>query len=213
MPDQLKLSVDDYRVPARTFQHEIKIKASRFICTIVPCKSKEEAEKNYLEIKKKYYDANHNCLAFKIDEDVWRYSDDGEPSGTAGKPMLQSINGHNIYQILCVVTRYFGGTKLGTGGLIRAYGDAVNAAIESAPITIKTNWYCVDILFDYHFENFVRRQVNSYNAKIITSNYSADCHMQIAVPQSKMAALKKTLAEQSNQHIKIDDSVVPDSLK
>ena len=111
---------------------EIVEKKSRFIGQIEVVKTEEEAYAFIEKIKKKHYDARHNCFAFSIGEDMplQRFSDDGEPQGTAGKPMLEVINGSGIHNICIVVTRYFGGTLLGTGGLVRAYTDASKEALK-----------------------------------------------------------------------------------
>ncbi|MEJ2053208.1 MAG: YigZ family protein, partial [Calditrichaceae bacterium] len=108
-----EINNDIYLVPASTTNTEIKVKGSKFISAVFPVSSKEEAETVYADIKKKYYDATHNCFAYRINANNFRYSDDGEPNGTAGKPILQIIDNKGMNEILCVVTRYFGGTKLG----------------------------------------------------------------------------------------------------
>ena len=117
---------------------EITEKKSKFICNVFHVESKEEAEEKLAMVKKKYHDARHNCYAYKIAEgDLIKSSDDGEPSGTAGVPMLNIINGRNLSNILVVVTRYFGGILLGTGGLVRAYSQATTAALETAEIALQ----------------------------------------------------------------------------
>ena len=116
-------------------QTEIVVKKSKFICNLIKVESQEEAEEHIKKIKKKYYDARHNCVAYRVIEDeqvVEKSSDDGEPSGTAGGPMLNILQKNNLGNILVVVTRYFGGILLGTGGLVRAYSDATLDAIDTA---------------------------------------------------------------------------------
>ena len=110
-----------YVQPIETCQHQNKIKASRFIADIFPLKTEEEVSLLLTEVKKREYTANHHCFAWRIgvgDEEVWRVSDDGEPAGTAGKPIYQTLVGANLTNVLAVVTRYFGGTKLGKGGFM-----------------------------------------------------------------------------------------------
>ena len=130
---------------------EITEKKSRFIGQIAPVETEEEAYAFIESIRKKHYDARHNCFAFSIGErqPLQRFSDDGEPQGTAGKPILEVINGSDIHNICIVVTRYFGGTLLGTGGLVRAYTDASKEALKNCetklmqkirPVTITTNY-------------------------------------------------------------------------
>ncbi len=194
---------DDYLVPKSKQQSEIKVKGSRFLCTVIPCVSKEEAETDYAAIKKKYYNATHNCFAWRINEKEWRYSDDGEPSGTAGKPILQAIDGKGLHEILCVVTRYFGGTKLGTGGLIRAYGDSTAQALAEVPLKIKTHWAEIIIEFDYTFENLIRRTLAEFDGKISGSDYSEIVKMKLALPKSKMESFKLKIAEATNSQVKL----------
>ncbi|MGL5207238.1 MAG: YigZ family protein, partial [Acidaminococcaceae bacterium] len=120
----------------RDFQHEIVIDKSRFICTLKKVATEEEAQEFIKEIKKKYWDATHNCSAYIVGETgmAQRSSDDGEPSGTAGLPMLEVLRKNHLHNVAAVVTRYFGGIKLGAGGLVRAYTNSVATAIEGAGI-------------------------------------------------------------------------------
>lgn len=115
-------------------QTEIVVKKSKFICNLIKVETHEDAENIIKQIKKKYYDARHNCVAYRVIEDeriIEKASDDGEPSGTAGGPMLNILQKNNLCNVLVVVTRYFGGILLGTGGLVRAYSDATLEAIDS----------------------------------------------------------------------------------
>ncbi len=200
------LKPDDYLVPREQNQAEIKVKGSRFLCTVIPCPSREEAEAAYATIKKKYYDATHNCFAWRINDAEWRYSDDGEPSGTAGKPILQAIHGKGLNEVLCVVTRYFGGTKLGTGGLIRAYGESTAHALEETPLKIKTHWAFLKVGFEYHFENLIRRALADFGGKITDSEYSESVIMDLALPQSVADQFKIKILEETNSSIRITDS-------
>ena len=124
------------RVITEQYQEEIVEKKSRFIATIVPIETKEEAEQFIASMKKKYWDARHNCSAYVLGEknEIMHSSDDGEPSGTAGRPMMAVLTGQDVHNVAVVVTRYFGGVLLGTGGLVRAYQGAVMKALESAEI-------------------------------------------------------------------------------
>lgn len=123
----------------KDFRHEIIIEKSRFICTLKKVSSEEEAAEKLKEIKKEFSDANHNCSAYLIGEngEFQRSSDDGEPSGTAGIPILEVLRKRHLHNVLAVVTRYFGGVKLGAGGLIRAYGKSISEAIDAAGIAEK----------------------------------------------------------------------------
>lgn len=126
-------------------QAEIVEKKSRFIANLFYIESADEAEKKIKEIKKKYHDAKHNCFAYLIYEngEVYKkFSDDGEPSGTAGAPMMEIIEKENLRNVLIVVTRYFGGILLGTGGLVRAYSDSLKAALGNATLVSKVHRIC-----------------------------------------------------------------------
>ena len=144
---------DSYKMVFRGGSGEIVVKKSRFIASVFSVDTTEEAEKIIEQVKKKYWDARHNCYAYIIKEDMLmqKCSDDGEPQGTAGRPMLDVLYGEEIYNILVVVTRYFGGTLLGTGGLIRAYTDAVKEGIKASDIMEKYRAYKVKIKTDYTF--------------------------------------------------------------
>ena len=197
------LKTDEYLVPAKEQQSEIKVKGSRFICTVVPCLTREDAEKEYVRLKKQFYDATHNCFAWRIDDTLWRYSDDGEPSGTAGKPILQAVDAGNFKEILCVVTRFFGGTKLGTGGLIRAYGNAALDTINKVKPRIKTIRVEVNISFEYALENLVRKTITEFDGNLVDSNYDELVQMNLAIPKSLLKDFCTRLLELSNSAIRI----------
>ncbi|MEJ2543134.1 MAG: YigZ family protein [Calditrichaceae bacterium] len=199
-----ELNKDIYYVPASPIETEIKVKRSKFIAGLLPVKSKDEAEQAYLEIKKKYYDATHNCFAYRIDANIFRYSDDGEPNGTAGKPILQMMDGKEILEVLCVVTRYFGGTKLGTGGLIRAYSDAAKEALNRTKILKKIRSKKIKLMLDYDLENNVRNLLNSYQGKLDNSEYSDHIEMNLLIPESKAVRFRDECIELSNNKIKIE---------
>ena len=129
--------LESYRVLAEPITHEIdKISGSRFIADAAPAKSEEEARAFLEVVRSKYHDARHHCWAYRVGPrgEAWRSSDDGEPSGSAGVPILKQLEGHDVTDLVVVVTRYFGGTKLGVGGLVRAYGSAAKEALEEAKI-------------------------------------------------------------------------------
>ena len=129
---------------------EITEKKSKFICNVFHVESVQEAEDKLNIIRKKYHDARHNCYVYKVvEEDAFKASDDGEPSGTAGVPMLNIVNGRNISNVLVVVTRYFGGILLGTGGLVRAYSLATTTALDSATIIKQEEGLEAEFFVDY----------------------------------------------------------------
>ena len=196
-------NIDEYFTPYKTAEAEIKIKGSKFIARVIPVRSKKEAEDNYAALKKKYYDATHNCFAYRINEQEFRYSDDGEPSGTAGKPIYQVLEAARLNEILCVVTRYFGGTKLGTGGLIRAYSQAAKLALDNTKIKIKVYTQLIKLIFSYELENLVRKTINEFEGHISTSEYSDHIEMGVKIPQSRHGLFREKLTELSNSTIKI----------
>ena len=159
--------MQDYLIPAERVQTEIKIKNSRFICTLEHTPSIEAAHAFISDIKKTYPDARHNCWAFMANEPGSTrsigMSDDGEPSGTAGMPMLQVLTHGDVGEISAVVTRYFGGTKLGTGGLVKAYTEAVQVAIEALPTCIKIPKSTLKASAD--FPIWLKQNIGLINAK------------------------------------------------
>ena len=145
------MDVQKYKILYKGGEAEISEKKSRFIAHIAPAQTEEEAQAFIEKIKKQYWDARHNCWAYSIGEKqpALRCSDDGEPSGTAGKPMLEVLTGQELHNVVAVVTRYFGGTLLGTGGLVRAYTDATRAGIENSDIVEKIPGRRVDLVMEY----------------------------------------------------------------
>ena len=139
---------------------EIEEKKSRFIATVAPVSSEEEAAAFIASMKKKYWDARHNCSAFITGDrgEKSRCSDDGEPSGTAGRPMLDVLEGAHVTNVCVVVTRYFGGTLLGTGGLVRAYSAAVRAALDNCTLIKKINGYLLKVTLDYNDYGKIERE-------------------------------------------------------
>ena len=153
---------------------EIVEKKSKFICNLIKVQSQEEAEKMIKQIRKKYFDARHNCIAYRVYEEdkiVEKASDDGEPSGTAGGPMLNILRNQNLINVLVVVTRYFGGILLGTGGLVRAYSEATLEAIEKA-IKIKLILgLSAKVVLDYSSFNTFKYYCQKNDIKIIDVQY------------------------------------------
>ena len=139
-------------------QAEITEKKSKFIANIIKVENKNEAEENILKLKKKYFDAKHNCIAYRIKEDqgvIEKASDDGEPQGTAGQPILNILKKNNLCNILVVVTRYFGGILLGTGGLVRAYSEATTKALEKSIRVKNILGIKMEVILEYNeYEKF-----------------------------------------------------------
>ena len=192
---------DKYFVPANEASAKITVKGSKFISHIFPVESKEQAEQVYASLQKKYYDATHNCFAYRIDENTFRYSDDGEPSGTAGRPILQVLDGAELFEVLCVVTRYFGGTKLGTGGLIRAYSDAAKEALKNLKIKEKIRTEVLNLKSAYGLENLIFHLLDQMSGKLVDSVYGDDIRLTVEIPRSNVDPFLKQLTEQSGGKI------------
>ena len=181
---------------------QIVEKKSKFIANIFYVKTVEEAEQKLAEIRKKYHDARHNCYAYRIqksNEIVEKSSDDGEPSGTAGQPMLNLLAKSEMVNVLAVVTRYFGGILLGTGGLVRAYTEATKEALESAVIISEEPGLEIKILIPYQdFQKF-KYYCQTNNINIIESNFSEDvsCIIEISLYE-KMKIINEIEEKQFN---------------
>ena len=152
---------------------EIEVKKSRFIANLKPVESEEEAAAFIAEIKKKYWDARHNCQAFTIgmNHELTRCSDDGEPAQTAGRPMLDVLLGEDVHNVCVVVTRYFGGTLLGTGGLVRAYSGAVKEGLASSEIVEKKRAFEMKIVTDYTGVGKIQYILGQENMTVLDSVY------------------------------------------
>lgn len=170
-------------------------KRSKFIAIALPVQNLEEV-KEYLEFyQKKYYDARHVCYAYMLgpERKDFRANDNGEPSGTAGKPILGQINSNELTDILIIVVRYFGGIKLGTSGLIVAYKAAAAEAIAAATFVEKTIDETVTFLFEYPFMNDVMRIVKEEDPQIVSQGYDTDCIMTLQIRRSRMPRLLQRL--------------------
>ncbi len=183
-----------------------KIKGSRFIGFIYPVKDKDEAEQALLLHQKKYYNVTHNCFAYLIrnnPSDISRFSDDGEPSGSAGRPIFTVLENSTVKNILIVVTRYFGGTKLGVGGLIKAYTLAAKAVLERAKIEQIEIKARIDFSYDYDLTNLVMNIVSQYQAKVIENSYADQARILIELNNSFKNSFIKEIFERSNGKISI----------
>lgn len=179
---------------------EIVEKKSRFIGFAQPVTSEAEAFAFIEGIKKKHYDARHNCYAFAVGKEntIYRFSDDGEPQGTAGKPILEVILGKELKDICIVVTRYFGGTLLGTGGLVRAYFEAAKLAVESSGIHTMRCMSLLDICCSYNDSGKIQYILNTENICIKETEYTADVTFHVAVPLLDADRIKKKITEASS---------------
>lgn len=179
---------------------EIIEKKSRFIATVKPVVSEEEATAFINEMKKKYWDARHNCSAFVIGErqELTRCSDDGEPAQTAGRPMLDVLLKEGITDVAVVVTRYFGGVLLGTGGLVRAYQAATQAGLAASQIIEKCHGSRLQIHTDYNGLGKLQYLFGQSHTAVLNTVYEADVTLEILVPEEKKESLPKEITEQTN---------------
>lgn len=180
-----------YNIVTSTGMGEVVEKKSRFIGELRSVSSEEEALGFVNEIKKKHYDARHNCYAYIVGDDnpVLRYSDDGEPQGTAGKPLLDILSGRNLRNVCVVVTRYFGGTLLGTGGLVRAYSEAGKLAYENAEIKEVEPLIPLDVKVSYTEQGAVEYLIKSEEIRIVDTIYDADVRFILHCPVAKKEKL------------------------
>lgn len=179
---------------------EIVEKKSRFIATVVPVNSEEEALEFIAAMKKKYWNATHNCSAFVVGEnyEIQRCSDDGEPQGTAGRPMLDVLLGEEIHNAAVVVTRYFGGTLLGTGGLVRAYSKSVQEGLRQSTIIEKKIGGLLMIKTDYNGIGKIQYILGQRGITIIDSEYTDVVVIQTLVPEAQIKEVKEAITEGTN---------------
>lgn len=186
---------------------EISEKKSRFIAHVYQVNTQEEAEKYLSEIKKLHWDATHNCYAYQIGErnEVQRFSDDGEPQGTAGKPILDVLKGQDIKNTLIIVTRYFGGTLLGTGGLVRAYGRAAKEGVLEAGLVEKLRIRLYDLQMSYPLSGKVQYLLNEKNYVIRESKYLECVTFTVEVLVEDEETFIKWLIDQTNAEVSIQE--------
>ena len=175
-------------VPTGYGEDEFVEKKSRFIGRVWPVETEEEALAKIAEMKKQHYDATHNCWAYVLKSGAMRFSDDGEPGGTAGNPMMQVLQKENIFNVVCVVTRYFGGTLLGAGGLVRAYTKGAKIAIDAAGKSMKRVWSVLYIPCPYTFYERVKLEAEAFGGVIRDTQFGAEVELEILVAQPQAQA-------------------------
>lgn len=193
-----------YKVTYKGGEGEIVEKKSRFIATVLPVESEEEAIDFIAAMKKKYWNATHNCSAFVIGErmEIQRCSDDGEPQGTAGRPMLDVLLGEEIHNTAVVVTRYFGGTLLGTGGLVRAYSKAVQEGLRCSTVIEKKYGYLCKMETDYNGIGKIQYLLGQRGLHITDSEYTDVVRVETLVPEEEIESLKEDITEGTNGRTK-----------
>ena len=186
-----------FRVPFEASESEFVEKRSRFISHLWPVETEEEAQTHIREMKSKYYDARHNCWCYLIGKNVMRYSDDGEPQGTAGQPMLKVLERENVTNVCCVVTRYFGGILLGAGGLTRAYSQGAKDALVAAGAATMGLWTQAAVPSTYSLFERVKLEIAALGGIIDDTDYGADICLYVSLLADTVETLQKRLTELS----------------
>ena len=180
-------SSDRYKTIKGEAEGVYKEKGSKFIALAFHVESEQEAKAALLKVKKSYHDARHHCYAFRIgpEKEFFRSSDDGEPSGTAGKPILNQLFSAGLFNVLVVVVRYFGGTKLGVPGLIRAYKTATTEALAHARIVTLSVMRQLELSFDYGLMNPVMRVIKEEKPEVVTRDFDTACRLVLQVERNR----------------------------
>lgn len=194
--------MDSYKTISTLAEGQYSEKRSKFLAFAIPVTNVEEVKQHVAEYQKKYYDARHVCYAYMLGAERldFRANDNGEPSGTAGKPILGQINSNELTNILIIVVRYFGGVKLGTSGLIVAYRLAAAEAIANAEIIEKTVDCDLSFTFEYPYMNDVMRIVKEEEPQIISQGYDSDCLMTLRIRKGLFPRLRSRLEKVETLH-------------
>ena len=185
-------------MPTRFGEDEFYEKKSRFIGRLWPVETEEEALEKIQAMKKQHYDATHNCWAYIIRDGAVRFSDDGEPGGTAGMPMLQVLQREGLYNVVCVVTRYFGGILLGAGGLVRAYTTGAKIAVDAAGKSMKRVWTVLYVPCPYTFYERVKLLVGECEGIIRSTDFGAEVELELLSPEANAAAFLDKLTDMTS---------------
>ncbi len=187
----------EYRMPWREGEASLTEKRSEFIGHVWPVETEEEARAHIEAMKKKYHDARHNCWCYLVRGGPARYSDDGEPQGTAGQPMLSVFEKAGVTNVCCVVTRYFGGILLGAGGLVRAYTQASKEALDAAGVCVVRRWVELAVECPYSFFERVKQEVTARNGVVGDVDYAAGVTVHVLLPEEQSAAFAARITELS----------------
>ena len=190
--------MDEYLVPTGFGEDEFIEKKSRFIGRVWPVDTEEEALEKIQQMKKQHYDATHNCWAYVIKDGPMRFSDDGEPGGTAGNPMMQVLQRENIYNVVCVVTRYFGGVLLGAGGLVRAYTKGAKIAVDAAGKSMKRVWTVVYLPCPYTFYERVKLLIAEFGGIIRETEFGAEVELELLFPEANVEPFFEKLTDMTS---------------
>jgi uncharacterized YigZ family protein len=202
MPDDSFITLQD----AVTF--EWKVRDSRFIGHAAPICDPQASESFLQRIRKEYHDATHHAFAWRLGtgrESACRFSDAGEPSGTAGKPIMDALDGRGLTDVVCVVTRYFGGTKLGTGGLIRAYGGCAAGTLDRGKAVVKYKTGLMRITFSYELTGAVMQVIRKFETEILNTAYGSDTEMRLSIRLSRMEPFQRALRDSTSGRARVLD--------
>lgn len=199
---------EQYKTVYEGGEGELVEKKSRFIATVRPVKTEEEANQFVEEMRKKYWDARHNCWAFILGErqEFKRCSDDGEPSQTAGKPMMDVLTGAGLTDVAVVVTRYFGGTLLGTGGLVRAYSGAVQEGLKNSTVITKYLGVKLSVTTDYNGVGKLQYLFGQKEIPILSADYTDKVVFTVLVESSRIQEIKKAITEATSATAQMEES-------
>ena len=192
-----------FRVPFEAAESEFTEKRSRFISHLVPAETEEEAQEHIKSMKGRYHDARHNCWCYLIGENTMRYSDDGEPQGTAGQPMLKIFEREHVTNVCCVVTRYFGGILLGAGGLTRAYARGAKDVLVKAGAATMGLWSRVEIPCVYPLFERLKLEIAALDGIIDDTEYGADIRLQVSLPSANTNLMQHRLTELSGGQLQL----------
>ena len=187
--------MSEYFIPAGAGEAEFVEKRSGFLGHVRYVETEDEAKAFVTEMKKKFYDARHNCWCYIIKDGAVRYSDDGEPQGTAGIPMLEVLKREGVTNVVCVVTRYFGGVLLGTGGLLRAYTKSAKDALDAAGICVVRRWVKAEIACSYAMLERLKTECTAIGGVVADIEYSADVCLKLLLPEDKADAFSQRTAD------------------
>ena len=188
---------DEYRTVAHAGVHETEVNRSRFLCALAPAATEQEAQEFVAAVRKEHADATHNCFAYVIgaDASVQRASDDGEPGGTAGVPMLQMLLRRDMRYVVAVVTRYYGGVKLGAGGLIRAYGGAVGEALDALGTLTRQRFRLATVTVDHQRAGKLENDLRATGRDVREVRYGEAVTIEIGLPDADVDAFRGWLAD------------------
>lgn len=203
----MSTTVQKYKTITEDGSGEIVEKKSRFICNLYHIESEEEAAAKVAALKKEHYQARHVCFAYILGEkgDVFKYSDDGEPSGTAGRPMLEILKGRELTYTLCCVTRYFGGVLLGTGGLVRAYSDALCDGLNNTKVSLMELQKKITVRVDYNAHGKLKYALPDMGGVVVAEDFSDMVDVCIAFPVESEARIREYITELTGGKALVED--------